>query len=139
MALHDVLEFIKRHRLAVVATSYENIPEAAVVEFGELDDMTIVVDTFRGSRKYQNIRKNSRVAIVIGWDEDVTVQIDAVAVELEGQALAEATQAYFTKNPAAQKWQNRDDIVYVAFKPVKIRYTDVSRTPWLVQNFDVNL
>lgn len=135
MTLKEVLYFIKRHDLAIVATSNDNKPQAAVVEYCELDDLTIIIDTLRTSRKYKNLQSNKRVAIVIGWDDDKTVQIDALAIELNGGRLQEAKKAYFSKNERAKKWAERPDIAYFAFKPVWLRYSDVGKTPWIIKEF----
>lgn len=139
MELADALTFIKSHKLAVVATiGKANVPQAAVVEFGELPDMTIIIDTLKSSRKYRNLQANPNVAIVIGWDKDKTVQIDAKAHELRGSDLARAKTAYFSKNKRAEKWANREDIAYFAFKPTWLRYSDLGQEPWLVEEFELN-
>jgi general stress protein 26 len=136
MNLEQVLDFIKRHKLAVVSTSSKDgKPQSAVVEFGELDDLSIIIDTLTTSRKFKNLQANLKAAIVIGWDNDITVQIDADAVLLEGKELEIAKSAYFAKNARAKKWENRPDIVYFAFKPTWIRYSDVGHDPWLIKEF----
>ena len=102
MIKEDAFDFIKSNDLAVVATtSSQGSPQAAVVEYGELDDFTIIIDTLTSSRKYKNLRENNKTAIVIGRDNDITVQIDAVATELNGEELDVAKQAYFKKNERA--------------------------------------
>jgi pyridoxine/pyridoxamine 5'-phosphate oxidase len=136
MKIEEVLEFVKKHTLAVVATvSTDGKPQAAVVEFGELDDLTIIIDTLKTSRKYKNLQANNNVAIVIGWDEDKTVQIDAISTELKGDELEKAKHAYLAKNPRAKKWANNPDIAYFAFKPTWLRYSDVSQHPWVIEEF----
>lgn len=88
MTKEEVLRFIKKHHLAVIATvSPDNRPQAAVVEYGELNDLTIVVDMFKTSRKYKNLQRNNKAALVIGWNNNVTVQIDGVAQKLDGEEL----------------------------------------------------
>ena len=134
MTKQDILDFIKSHRLAVVSTaSKDGKPEAAIVEFGELDDLTIIIDTLTTSRKYKNLQTNKNVAIVIGWDNDITVQIDATANELSGDDLSVAKEAYFAKNSRAKKWETRPDIAYFAFKPKWIRYSNVGTEPWEIE------
>lgn len=139
MELTEVLEFVKRHDLMVIATVDENDkPEAAVVEFGELDDFTIVIDTLTTSRKYKNLQSNTEVALVIGWDRDVTVQINATAQKLHGEALEKAKAAYFAKNKRAKKWENRSDVTYFGFRPTWIRYSDVGHDPWVIKEFSLS-
>ncbi len=136
MQITEVLNFIKGNNLAVVSTvNYSGKPQSAVVEFGELDDFTIIIDTLKTSRKYSNLTTNKQVSIVIGWDNDVTVQIDAIAKELSGDELNSAKAAYFAKNERAKKWENMPDIAYFAFKPYWLRYSDVGHKPWLIEEF----
>lgn len=137
MNKEDVLKFIKAQNLAVVATvNPQGKPQASVVEFAELDDLTIIIDLLKTSRKYKNLQTNKNLAIVIGWDNDITVQIDGKAHELSGGELEHAQKAYFVKNPRAKKWANKPDIAYFALKPYWIRYTDLNQTPWLVKEFN---
>ncbi|HMS50086.1 MAG TPA: pyridoxamine 5'-phosphate oxidase family protein [Candidatus Saccharibacteria bacterium] len=131
---HDILAFLRKHSLAVLATAdVKGRPQAAVVEFAELDDLTIIIDTFNYSRKYKNLQQNDQVAIVIGWDNNVTLQIDATAHELNGEDLARAKDIYFAKNERAKKWGDKPEIAYFAFRPIWMRYSDVGKTPWLIE------
>jgi len=126
-----IADFIKAHSLGVVATAHETgQPEAAVVEYGEIDQFNIILDIFDNSRKFQNIQKNSRVAFVIGWDDNITVQYSGVAELLVGEELARAKEAYFIKNPRAKKWDGREGIVYIKITPTWIRYSDLRKYPW---------
>lgn len=138
MTKQGVLEFIKKHDLAVIATVGDSgKPQAAVVEFAELDDLTIIIDTLKASRKYENLQAHPYVAIVIGWDDDKTVQIDAVACRLDGEELDRAKEAYFTKNPRAKKWGDKSGIAYFVFKPSWLRYSDVGQHPWIIKEFSL--
>jgi pyridoxamine 5'-phosphate oxidase-like protein len=79
-----ILEFAKRHRLAVLATvSAWNIPEAAAVT----EELELVFDTLTTSRKYINLKANPNIAFVIGWDNEATLQAEGIAEELRGSAL----------------------------------------------------
>src|SRR5687768_15124123 len=138
MNIDDVLRFVKKHTLAVISTVDEkNKPQAAVVEFGELNDLTIIIDTLKTSRKYKNLQNNKNVAIVIGWDQNKTVQIDGLAKELSAKELEGAKEAYFAKNPRAKKWANKPDIAYFAIKPYWVRYSDLNQKPWLIKEFNL--
>ena len=59
----------------VIATVGENgEPEAALIGFGQTDDLTLVIGMSGKSRKYKNIMGNPKLALVIGgWNEPVTV------------------------------------------------------------------
>lgn len=138
MTKEAILEFLKQHSLAVIATVNEQgAPQAAVVEFAELSDLTIIIDTLTYSRKYKNLQSNSEAAIVIGWDADKTLQIDAIASELSGPDLERAKQVYFVKNERARKWESHPGIAYFAFKPTWLRYSNVGVEPWIVEEMSL--
>lgn len=43
------------------------------------DGLNIVFDSFPASRKLANIERDNRIAMVIGWDQNITVQIEGQA------------------------------------------------------------
>jgi|SRR3989344_3901667 len=112
-----ILDFIKRHDLGVVATSYSDKPEAAVIEYGETENLELIFDAFVSSRKYQNLLKNPKTAFVIGWDENITVQYEEEASELKGEELNKYKEIHFNKNPRAKKWEGREGITYFKLVP----------------------
>ena|ERR1700757_2816239 len=138
MILNDVFEFIHKHDLMVVSTvDAAATPESAVVEFGEYGEHNLVMDTLTTSRKFKNLATNNKTSLVIGWDNDITVQINAIAHILEGEELLEAKRLYFEKNQRARKWENREGIAYFGFKPTWIRYSDVGQNPWVIEEFRI--
>lgn len=131
-------EFINKHNLAVIATiSAEGKPEAAVIEFSKTDNLELVFDTFSSSRKSKNIRRNPNIALVIGWDEDITVQYEGQAFELHRGELDKYKKIYFNKNPRAKKWEKREGITYFKVIPKWIRYSELNVYPWEV--FEIEL
>ena len=69
MTAADLLAFLRRHRLCVQASvASSGSPQGAVVGFAVSDDLEIVFDTLATSRKMKNLRRDPRVAIVVGWD-----------------------------------------------------------------------
>ena len=88
MTLKDVLKFGKQDKLAVSSTiEAEGKPQSAVVEFGELDDLTIIIDTLKDSRKYQNLQDCPHVALVIGQPKDAPPLVRIHRECLTGDAL----------------------------------------------------
>lgn len=123
--------FIQRHFIAVISTvTGGGVPEAAVIEFGNTENLELIFDTFSTYRKYRNLKKNSRVAFVIGWDENITVQYEGEANELSGEELKRYKELYFRKNPKARKWETRPDVRYFKVRPSWIRYSDLNVNPW---------
>lgn len=128
-----ILDFIKKHTIAVIATvSQDGKPEAAVVEFGETDNCELIFDAFESSRKVQNMKRNNSVAFVIGWDEDITVQYEGQAFALEGDELQKYKNVYIRKNPDVQKWERLKEIKFYKVVPKWIRYSDLTKDPWEV-------
>lgn len=128
-----ILDFIKNHKIGVIATvGVGNKPEAAVIEFGETDNLELIFDAFENSRKVQNIKQHNQVAFVIGWDEDVTVQYEGEAFEVTGDELEKYQKIYLAKNPAVVKWMQTDGIKFFKVIPKWIRYSDLSKNPWEV-------
>ncbi len=91
-------EFLRKNKLAVLSTVSSGKPQSAVLEFSETDDLEIVFDTLSTSRKYKNLKNDKNVSLVIGWDENVTVQYEGEANELSGAELEKCKNIYFEKN-----------------------------------------
>lgn len=59
---------------------------------GMTDNEKVILDfikkhTLSTYRKYKNLQDNPRVSFVIGWDDDISVQYEGIAVELKGEEL----------------------------------------------------
>lgn len=111
-------------------------PEAAVLEFSETDDLEIIFDTFSTYRKYKNLQDNPKIALVIGWDGDITVQYEGIAKELSGEELEQCKRIHIQKLPKAVKFENMKVVRYFKVKPTWIRYSDLSKDPWEVFEAD---
>ena len=128
----QILEFIRQNRLAVVSTidSKESRPEAALVAYSETENLELIFATFSDSRKYENLQKNQKVALVIGgWDEDITVQYEGVAAELEDADLEECRKIHLTKNPESEEYAYDEKQRYFKITPTWIRYSDLTKDP----------
>lgn len=70
------LKFLREHKTAVLATATrQGEPQAATVFYYIDDDFTFNFVTDKKSRKFQNLKDNPHVAIVVGSGPDVmTVQ-----------------------------------------------------------------
>jgi pyridoxine/pyridoxamine 5'-phosphate oxidase len=129
-----IRDFIDKQKLAVISTvTSQGNPEAAVIEFAETDDLELVFTTFSTYRKYKNLQHNKRVALVIGWDEKITVQYEGDAYELSKDEQEKYKEIYFMKNPKAKKWEERKEVRYFKVIPTWIRYSDLSVNPWKIQ------
>jgi len=90
----------------------------------DVSDLEIVFDTVKTSRKYPNLKKNPRVAWVIGCTTEITVQCEGIAEELAGDDLAKYKKTYFAafpEGPARESWPG---ITYFVVRPKWVRYCD---------------
>ena len=128
-----LLEFLRRQRLAVQASvSGTGTPQAAVVGYAVTDTFELVFDTLASSRKAQNLRNNSRIALVIGGTHDgdeQTVQYEGIADEPSGAELDALTRVYYATWPDGPSRLSWPGLIYVRVRPTWIRYSDFSASP----------
>jgi len=127
-------EFMASHPLMVISTlNAVGNPQSATVGFGSTDELELVFGTSRNSRKAGNILNNSKVAAVIGWDKDGTVQYEGTASLVAGADIETYSELYFAKNPMARGMKDKPGMCYFLIKPTWIRFTDVTKNPWLIK------
>lgn len=119
-----LIEFMREQPWAVVATTTPKGPEAAVIGVVITDDLEIVFDSEVSSRKVQNLRRDPRVALVIGWDSGKTVQYEGIADEPSSSALDPLRARYLARFPDGVERAAKSDIAYVRVKPTWIRFSD---------------
>jgi len=121
----QLLEFLKRHRYAVQATTNaEGAPQAAVVGVAVTEQLELVFDTLGATRKARNLRRDRRIALVVGWDEEQTVQLEGVADEPRGQELDRLKRVYFQAFPDGSERERWPGITYFRVRPTWARYSD---------------
>jgi general stress protein 26 len=121
----EEVQFMSRERLAVLSTVNDvGQPQAALMGFAVTPDLEIIFDTVKSSRKYPNLKKNPRVAWVIGCSSETTVQYEGMAEELEGEELTKYKKTYFAAFPDGPARQNWPGITYFVVRPKWIRYCD---------------
>lgn len=125
----SLLPFLRQHRLAVVSTVRDGAPQAAVVGIAVTNALDIIFDTLATSRKYANLVADPRVALVIGWDAEQTVQIEGIADVPSGDELAACKQAYFAVWPDGREREKWPAIAYVRVRPRWLRYSDFGQVP----------
>jgi len=130
MNVGEVYQFMKSERLAVLATAKEDgRPEAALMGFAVTPQLEIIFDTVKSSRKYPNLNKNPRVALVIGCTTEITVQYEGIAQELQSEEeLAKYKKTYFEAFPDGPARQSWPGITYFVVRPTWVRYCDYDPT-----------
>lgn len=132
-----IRDFVAKQKIGVISTvALEGNPEAAVIEFGDTDELELIFDTLVTARKYANLKHDNHVAFVIGWDEDITVQYEGEAHELAEEEKVKYKSIYFQKNPKAKKWETVPEIRFFKVVPKWIRYSNLKADPWKI--YEIN-
>ena len=139
MTTAQLVDFLRTQRLAVQASvSPAGAAQAAVVGIAVTDALEVVFDTLDATRKVENLRRNQRVAFVIGgWapGDERTVQYEGLADEPRGAERERIKTSYFTAWPDGRAREAWPGLVYVRVRPTWIRYSDFNQNPPLVVEF----
>lgn len=121
--------FARHERRGVVATVYvDGLPEAALVGLASLDDGTLIFDSPRASRKIENLRHCSRVAVVIGTAGEISVQVEGDATPaIAGDDRVRLGAAYNAQFPGSRALA--DGFVVVGIRPTWVRVYDATTEP----------
>jgi pyridoxine/pyridoxamine 5'-phosphate oxidase len=135
MTLEEIFDIAKTKRYLVVSTVNEaGAPEAALMGFALTQAKEVVFDTLSTSRKAVNLARNPAAALVIGWDDNISLQIEGIARRPVGEDLASAKAAYFREWPDGRARENWPNIAYVVVRPKWMRYSNYSGAP-VVEEF----
>jgi len=133
MTRADLLQFLRGHRWAVqTSVSQSGAPQAALVGVVVTDDLEVFFDTLDVTRKMGNLRRNPKIAFVIGgWNDgdERTAQYEGVTDEPHGPELERLKEIYFGRFPDGRERETWPGLVYVRARPTWIRYSDYNRTP----------
>lgn len=134
-----LLAFLRQHRLAVEASvSSMQAPQAAVVGIAVTDRFELVFDTVDTTRKAQNLRRNPKLAFVIGGvtaGEERTVQYEGFADQPSGAELERVKAIYYSVYPDGPSRLSWPGLIYVRVRPTWIRYTDYTVDPTVILEF----
>ena len=135
MTLEEVFDIVRRKRFAVVSTVHDSgAPEAALVGFALTPENEIVFDTLSTDRKAVNLAQRPAAALVVGWDDNISIQIEGDARRPANQDLASAKAAYFREWPDGRARENWPNIAYFVVRPRWIRYSCYAGAP-VVEEF----
>lgn len=136
MTASDVLHYMKARRYATQASVSETgAPQAAIIGVAVTDAFELVFDTLNTSRKYRNLRREPRIALTIGGDDDCCVQYEGLADEPKGAELETLKQVYFARFPDGLERERLPEIAYFRVKPLWIRFSDYRSAEPLVVEF----
>jgi len=141
MRRDELIQFLRRYKLAVQASvappathgqARGGAPQAAVVGIAVSDELELVFDTLESTRKYQNLRADPRIALVIGWDDAITAQIEGVVDFPTGAELERLRECYFVPYPDGRDRLAWPGITHARVRPHWVRYSDFTKEPPLI-------
>ena len=93
-------KYITKHRYAILCSvTPEGHPEAALIGFTVAPDLRLIFDTVSTSRKFKNLISNNSVALVIGWEDEQTVQYEGRVIFQAGNEFNKMLKLYFQVFP----------------------------------------
>jgi len=124
--LHQfVYEFIAARKYGVISSiGPRGEPQSALVGIAVSPQLEIIFDTVKTSRKYPNLKADPRIAVVIGWEGEQTIQCEGLAVEPQAQELLRARAIYFAQWSSGIERQKWPAIAYFLVRPTWVRYSD---------------
>lgn len=132
----DLFHFIVKSKLGVLSSiSLSGKPQSALVGFAVTENLEIIFDTVKSSRKYSNLIAQPECAFVFGWSGEQTVQYEGIAEELAGEALRRYQDIYFRVWPDGSARLSWPGIVYFIVRPKWVRYSDFDQRPPLIREF----
>jgi hypothetical protein len=125
-----IFSFLIQHRYAVLSSlSKDNSPQSALVGIAISPELEIIFDTLKSSRKYPNLISNPQCSVVIGWQNEITVQYEGRALEPTGHQRNHYQQIYFAAWPDGPSRLARPGITHLVVRPTWLRYSDFNQNP----------
>ena len=127
---NQILEFVKKNGLCVLSTvSPDNRSESAVMALTVKDDFTLLMNTEPNTRKISNLQTNPSVSLIVGgFNNDPSVQIEGVAIVLEGSAADLAKNTMLAMHPELKDYLSPSG-KFISVKPVWCRWSNFSQNP----------
>ena len=124
LARDFLYDFIASKRYAVVSSEGpDGAPQSALVGIAVSDTLEIYFDSVDTTRKISNIRRNPKVSLVIGWENEQTLQYEGIADEPRNEALAAVKAIYFRAWPDGPQRQAWKGITYCRVRPTWLRFS----------------
>lgn len=121
------VEFIVRHPLAVLCTlGPQGQPQAALMNIAALPDLSLAFETTNQTRKFFNIARDPRVALVFSGGQE-TLQYEGLAVRAEDRRHDQARTAFLAAFPAKAPDESWPGNHYFLVKPCWLRFSSYYR------------
>jgi hypothetical protein len=125
-----IRDFLAQQKLGAISTVHsDGSPEAAIIQVTLGKHLEIVFDSVPESRKLANIGRDGRVALVVGWDENVTVQIEGRAIPVaDSEENRRLRDVHIANCPLEAEFLKQGAQLY-KIVPLWIRYSDFRSDP----------
>ena len=136
-ARDELLRLTRKREIIALATSApDGQPEVAPLRYAVTDGFELVMGTLRTSRKFTNLCRNSKVAVVV-WDVEFSIQIEGTFDEPVGAEQERLRNVFASEFPwEARKRASRPGHVFFRITPTWARYSDFSDEPPRVLTLD---
>jgi len=124
----ELYDFIRGQRHGVVASrAGGGAPQSALVGIAVSPALEIYFDTTAMTRKAANLRADPRISLVIGWDDERSVQYEGISDEPKDAELAALKAIYFAAWPDGPSRESWPGITWFRVRPTWIRFSDFNR------------
>lgn len=134
-----VKDYLKKQRVSALAVLLPNCtPHVTTLHYSHVEELlTFYFSVDKTSKKCQTLMdgKESKAALVVGFDETnwLTFQAEGTVRLLVDQIeIQTAKKTHYPKHPNSKKFENDPNTVFLLFKPVWWRYTDLNVFPPLI-------
>lgn len=125
MDREELIAYVRSHREAVLSTiGPDGSPQAAYLPITATDRGELVLDARASSRKVANVRRDPRVAVVVGGADGTTLQCEGTADLPDGADRDACARAYLDAFPQFTPSLADPDIVLVRIRLTWARYGD---------------
>ncbi|MSS83436.1 pyridoxamine 5'-phosphate oxidase family protein [Actinomycetaceae bacterium WB03_NA08] len=126
MTRDDFVAFVRQVSEGVIATvNRSGKPEAALVGLASNDAGELIFSSLTYSRKIRNIAATPHIALVVGRDDGLAVQVEGTAKILEGTQRHEYGMEYLRQFPRSQALASTYALVRIT--PEWMRSCDVRK------------
>jgi len=123
-------------QVTLATVSPSGAPEAAVIGVAVTGAGALVFDTLESTRKWANLVADPRVAIVVGWDDHRTLQLEGVASVIAPTDPARDLhlETYLSRFPTGRERLAWPGIQHLCVRVTWLRYSDFrSGTPRIIE------
>ncbi|MBO3085999.1 GNAT family N-acetyltransferase [Cellulomonas fengjieae] len=125
MDRHELVEYVRARKDGIVSTiGPDGSPQAAYLGLTATDGGDLVFDSHASARKIANLRRDPRVAVVVGGADRTTLQCEGIADVPVGAEREACARAYLDAFPRFQASLADDGIVLVRVRLHWARFGD---------------